>query len=321
MKITDIKAKISGIYEIIFPNDKIYIGCAVDIKRRIKEHYNKQDNTPCQKALFLYYEKPEDIEFEILFVQEIQNLEELKDKEIYYINKFNACDRTIGYNLTSGGDGADYGVNNVASKITQEELDIIVELLKDGKSNVEIGERFKLHPDTIGRINVGKTYYNENLNYPIREIPIPVSGFINGNSFKKEKYLEAIKLIKQGIPIIKISEMLGISRSLLSKINKGNHFICKEVDEEYPLYKYGRISCPLSEKEIEGIKKDLLNPNLSTQDIADKYNTSRDTVSDINQGKRHRDENSSYPIRTFYPKTRSKKPVSTILESEEQGFY
>lgn len=41
MKITDIKAKISGIYEIIFPNDKIYIGRAVDIKRRIKEHYNK----------------------------------------------------------------------------------------------------------------------------------------------------------------------------------------------------------------------------------------------------------------------------------------
>ena len=36
MKITDITTKVSGIYKIIFPNDKIYIGRAVDIKRRIK---------------------------------------------------------------------------------------------------------------------------------------------------------------------------------------------------------------------------------------------------------------------------------------------
>ena len=55
MKITDITTKISGIYKINFPNNKIYIGSAVDIKRRIKEHYSKKDNTPCQKALFYYF--------------------------------------------------------------------------------------------------------------------------------------------------------------------------------------------------------------------------------------------------------------------------
>lgn len=117
MKITDITTKVSGIYKIIFPNDKIYIGRAVDIKRRIKEHYNKCDNTPCQKALLTYYKTPEDIEFEILFIQDNQDLEELKEKEKYYINFYNACNHLVGYNLTTGGDGADYGVNNVASKI------------------------------------------------------------------------------------------------------------------------------------------------------------------------------------------------------------
>ena len=71
------------------------------------------------------------------------------------------------------------------------------------------------------------------------------------------------------------------------------------------------------ESDISNIKKDLLNPYLSTTDIANKYKVSRDTVSDINQGKRYKDENEKYPIRTFYPKRGSKKPVSTILESEE----
>jgi predicted GIY-YIG superfamily endonuclease len=42
MKITDITTKISGIYKINFPNNKIYIGRSVDIKRRIKEHYIKK---------------------------------------------------------------------------------------------------------------------------------------------------------------------------------------------------------------------------------------------------------------------------------------
>lgn len=33
------------------------------------------------------------------------NEEELNEMEIYYIAKFNSTDRTIGYNLTFGGDG------------------------------------------------------------------------------------------------------------------------------------------------------------------------------------------------------------------------
>lgn len=317
MKITDITTKISGIYKINFPNNKIYIGRAVDIKRRIKEHYIKKDNTPCQKALFYYFKNPSEIEFEILFIQEKQDLDELKEKEIYYIELYQACDRDKGYNLLKGGDGADYGVGNIASKITQKDLEDIVKRLQNGESNRDIGKIYNIHADTVGKINNGKTYYNENLEYPLRKEKIKVDSFKNGNSFKKEQYLKAISLIKKGKPITEISKEVNISISTLCKINTGKHFICKELNESFPLFKYGRNSIPLSKQEIDNIKTDLLNPNLSTTDIAKKYKTSRDTVSDINQGKRYKDKNRQYPIRTFYPKRGSKKPVSTILETEE----
>ena len=317
MKITDITTKISGIYKINFPNNKIYIGRAIDIKRRIKEHYVKKDNTPCQKALLYYFENPSEIEFEILFIQEKQDLDELKEKEIYYIELYKACNRDKGYNLLKGGEGADCGVDNVASKITQKDLEDIIKRLQNGESNMDIGKIYNIHADTIGRINNGKTYYNENLEYPLRKEKIKNNSFKNGNSFKREQYLKAISLIKKGKPITEISKEVNIGTSTLYKINTGKHFICKELNDSFPLFNYGRNSIHLSEQEIDGIKIDLLNPNLSTTDIAKKYQTSRDTVSDINQGKRYKDKNRKYPIRTFYPNRGSKKPVSTILESEE----
>ena len=179
MKITEITTKISGIYKINFPNNKIYIGRAVDIKRRIKEHYNKEDGTPCYKALIKYYTNVNNIDFDILYIQSILNLEELKEKEKYYIKLYDARNKIQGYNITEGGEGADYGVYNIASKISKEELNDIINRLKNGESNIEIGKIYNLHPDTIGRINNGTTYYNECLEYPLREISIKVEGFKN----------------------------------------------------------------------------------------------------------------------------------------------
>lgn len=66
MKYNEIPAYKSGIYRINFPNGKIYIGRAKNIKVRIWEHFKKIDNTPCQFALFKYYSSYKDIEIDIL---------------------------------------------------------------------------------------------------------------------------------------------------------------------------------------------------------------------------------------------------------------
>ena len=51
----DIPKNIIGIYKINFPNGKIYIGRAKNIKTRIWEHFSKKDNTICQSAIYKYY--------------------------------------------------------------------------------------------------------------------------------------------------------------------------------------------------------------------------------------------------------------------------
>lgn len=45
---------ISGIYKIIFPNKKIYIGLSTNIKKRLIAHNKANDNLPVHRAIKKY---------------------------------------------------------------------------------------------------------------------------------------------------------------------------------------------------------------------------------------------------------------------------
>lgn len=87
-----------GIYKITNKiNGKSYIGQSIDIKRRWREHRNSEGlNT---NPLYLDFKKYgiKNFNFEIL---EICNVDELDDKEILWIDRFNTYNN--GYNLTKG---------------------------------------------------------------------------------------------------------------------------------------------------------------------------------------------------------------------------
>lgn len=93
--------KVSGIYSIICAiNGKQYIGCSSNIYKRIiahKCHLNKNDKRHENQHFIDDWNKygSESFYYTIL---EYTN-EDLKDKEYYYINKFNTIDREKGYNL------------------------------------------------------------------------------------------------------------------------------------------------------------------------------------------------------------------------------
>lgn len=103
IKLKDLKAEISGIYKLNYPNGKIYIGQSCDIKRRMYEHNNSNrllnhPQSPCDLAIAKYGRFEE---IEILDYAEIDSLNEL---EIYWIKYYNSNNKEIGYNLTPGGD-------------------------------------------------------------------------------------------------------------------------------------------------------------------------------------------------------------------------
>ena len=153
-----------GIYKITNKiNNHCYIGQSTQIEIRQKDHkiaaFNQNQDTyeyPLYRAIRKY--GIENFEFEVI---EICNNEELNDKEVYWINYYSP-----EYNQTIGGD---YQV--IPQKLTYEQVQEIQQLLvndPEGKlSHVELAKKYNVHKDTIRDINVGRTWHNNKLNYPL----------------------------------------------------------------------------------------------------------------------------------------------------------
>jgi group I intron endonuclease len=100
-------SKTSGIYCIENLIDgKKYIGKAINLQKRIREHLNKlrinkDESSYLQNAWNKYGEK----NFIAYTIEECKK-DILKDREIFYIQTINTM-RPFGYNLTKGGEGND----------------------------------------------------------------------------------------------------------------------------------------------------------------------------------------------------------------------
>lgn len=317
MKIYEINKKVIGIYKINFPNGKSYIGLSNNIKRRIGEHFRKDSLFPCHKAIKKYFSSVDEIDFDILEEIEIEDYTILSQKEQYWINYFGTNNKEKGYNLTEGGIAL-LSTKNPFAKFNEEEINQIYELLQKGYSNVKISSKFHCYPDTIGHINTGKTYYNPNFDYPIRKENIRAKSFDVHNSITREQYEQIVDyLINSKISISTISDLVQVHPTTCHRINQGKvHF---DDSFSYPLRKSTKHK--VTDIEVIEIIDLLKQGEFSMTYIATLYGCSRDTISDINNGKRHIIEGEKYPIRTKYPAKRlskpTKQPVSTILESEE----
>lgn len=93
-------------------NNKVYIGQTVrTLKERMMEH-NRHRTTMIDKALKKYGKE----NFNIELLDSANTLEELNEKEIYYINYYNSK-KPNGYNLCNGGDNTKGFVHREISKI------------------------------------------------------------------------------------------------------------------------------------------------------------------------------------------------------------
>lgn len=298
MKYSQLQNKIIGIYKINFPNGKSYIGLSNNVKRRIQEHFKDgRKHSLCHQAIVKYFKSIEDIDIEILEQIDEEDYQVLSDLERKWINIYNTNNKDYGYNLTVGGlDLLD--TKNPFSKFEEQDLNIIRNLLLDGHSNCFIAQQFNVHPDTIGKINNGKRYYNPNYSYPLRtEISKERIGFNNHLAITPEQFEEIVNLLKNtNLTNQQIAEKTGVHKSTISNINQGKAGYCPK-DWNYPIRINSQNKTKLSIEDILTIH-DLLRQGCTTISIAEKYNCSRDTISDINQGKRHVIKNVIYPIKS-----------------------
>lgn len=176
-----------GIYCITnLINGKKYIGQSNNVEKRWGKHRkspfnskNESYNSPFYQAIRKY--GLDNFSFEII---EECKIEELDEKEIYWISFYQTFppDLGKGYNLTPGGD------KNIGNNKILPYLDEIKYLLQHSNlTQLEIAKKYGVAQGVIYDFNTGDSWYDENINYPIRKYRA---------SYKKDKNI-VIKENKQ----------------------------------------------------------------------------------------------------------------------------
>ena len=148
-------------------NHKKYIGQAKDIYRRWEEHKNKAFNKREKSYNSDLYKdiRNQGLNTFNFYILEECKLEELDEKEIYWINFYQTYPPELGkgYNIAEGGHGA--------SKIPPPNfLNELFYLLKyTDLTQLEIADKLGITQSCVSTLNSGKYWKKEGIDYPIRK--------------------------------------------------------------------------------------------------------------------------------------------------------
>lgn len=288
-------------------NNKIYIGLTnKSLQKRWKTHCNSafSKNDPCvfHKAIRKYGEDS----FKKEILESDLTEDEAKEKEIFYIKKFNSYYLNgYGYNMTFGGEInshlkgeksktailSDFEAAQIRTLLKNNDLSYGEILIKIGRPNTE---NFRC---SIARINKGTTFFSEEEVYPIRidsrKMPYNLR---KGEKNPRAKLNETLVL-----NIIKELENSNISQAALAKkysvtyntINLINR--CK-IWNDLHSYKHNIrkesnnivLNLPRrvnTDEKILSVIYLLEQTQLTYKEIADKTNISVSSVIQINSCK------------------------------------
>lgn len=182
------KLSYKGIYAITI-NDKSYVGQDSNIFKckRLQNHItalkkNEHNNTKMQDDFNIY--GMDKLTYTILTFSLDYTKEDLNRLEKYYIKELNTYESDFGYNQTLGGIGMlgfvtstetlekrsenTSAEKNPNAKITNDQFFEMVELFKQGKSNIEIANIYGLHDRYVSLIRHKKRFkslWNQVSNY------------------------------------------------------------------------------------------------------------------------------------------------------------
>lgn len=158
-----------GIYKITNKlNNKVYIGQSINVKRRWQEH--KQCANPTNKSfkatkhLYKAIAKYGISNFKFCLLEECR-VDQLDKLEISYIQLYNSANPAFGYNVQLGG-------NSSKTLTPAYVFEVIAELQLTNETITELAARLGIDRRTIYRINIGESWKQAELSYPIRTAKI-----------------------------------------------------------------------------------------------------------------------------------------------------
>jgi group I intron endonuclease len=230
------RKKICGIYKIVFPNGKVYVGQSVDCYDRFQQHYrsshpekysfkNERDiNLPVHKAMGKYENIGNGYTFEIL---EECTKNQLDVREQYWIQKLHSDISDNGYNIASGGQEtfALSRERHSQAVLTEKEVNEIKEKIAKRKQTFRtIAEEYHVSPSTITLINKGINWHDNDREYPIRKNAtndkIAMSTHKNNAIFNKREIQQIRAMRNEGSTYSYIQKYFNnrCSLSLISQI-------------------------------------------------------------------------------------------------------
>lgn len=283
-------------------NNKIYIGKTIRTAEiRWQEHIRESKlnkdftNIPLYNAFNKY--GIENFNFQILEENIPNNL--LNQREKKYIKLYNSQDKEKGYNIADGGNGG-----RIFSKLTEDNVLNIIKILKD-ENNLDsfstIGEKFNISGSSIRAINVGESWKQDNISYPIRKYNI------TGLSINKDNYKKIINDILNSKESLKnIQKKYNLSEDKITSINQGkrcygnNPYYTNVYNGPFPIRQNDNAKV-INETSFQEILKDILFTDISISQIAFQHGIKVNTLQYIVNGKRRKELTKDYltPLRKF----------------------
>ena len=153
-----------GIYKITNKiNGKVYIGQSKNITTKWEAHKTYARGS-LKKSFITNAMRKYGVENFVKEVLEKCRIEDLDEREKYWIKYYDSTNREKGYNQSEGGAHVTFG-----KVLTTEKVKEIKKLLADSEfTMLKIGEMYGVSEDTISLINNGKRWI-EDIDYPIRK--------------------------------------------------------------------------------------------------------------------------------------------------------
>ena len=153
------KTKIIGIYKITNPKGKVYIGQSTDIAKRFR-YYRNLHCFP-QKKLFNSLKKYGHINHVFEIVEQCL-IDELNEKEIYYINLFQSFNTLKGLNLQSGGSNGKHSDETKLKMSISKKGRIVSEETREKLRQANLGKIISPeYRKKLSEANKGKVFSNE----------------------------------------------------------------------------------------------------------------------------------------------------------------
>ena len=297
----------SLIYKATFPNGKVYIGQTTQTLENRKYQHRRDAIDLNRKSPFFFAIRKygwENIKWEVVEEGEF-TVEELDDKEIYYISFYHSCvkdENCNGYNVLKGRHNDDS--LRIRLKDMKPILDKIVQMNKDGIEEKEIAKEVNLDVDTVKRILKGRTwrYYTG-----ISRVPPQI------NYLSLSEIEEILLMHKNGKSFQEIADKIGRNKTTIWEVLNGDTY--QEITKIPVSEKSERETFTL--KDISQIMQ-MYNDGFPCKRIAEKFGYNIKNVWNIVSGVTHSKETGVQKAR----KTKgllSHEQIDYILKLHSEG--